>query len=164
MSLASSPSRRAARHGQPASTPAGGHGMCQNATIVLAGRRRTQHPGGEREVVVLDEHQRRGALRFVGDRRGETRIGAVVHAEVARSEHRRHANRVAQRPQALIGEPVVVPAVLVVRQPDIPQAVAGIGGWHTEAVTMVGAAASVQSRPHVPPMFPNSSIRAARVR
>jgi len=40
----------------------------------------------------------------------------------------------AQGPQAFVGEPVVIPALLVLVEPDASEPVQRIGGWHVQPV------------------------------
>jgi hypothetical protein len=43
----------------------------------------------------------------------------------------------AQRPQAFVGEPLVVPALLVGAEPYASQPVGRVGGWHVQAVASI---------------------------
>ena len=147
MSLARRPSSRAPRHGHCASTRARRPRDVPEGDDRARRQPTPEHPRRQREVVVLDEHERRIVLGFVDHRGSEPGVGAVVHPEVVGSEDRRHADVVAERPQALVREAVVVAAMLVVGEPHVAQPVARIGGWHIKSVATVDAAVVVGRSP-----------------
>ena len=76
------------------------------------------HPRQQREVVVLDQHDRIVGLRFVRHRIGEALVDAAVLPPVLVAEHRPDMGDVAQRPQAFVRETIVVAALLRLGQPD----------------------------------------------
>src|SRR5262245_66567590 len=79
----------------------------------------SEDPRRECEVVILHEHERRSSGGRVDNGRRELTIGFPIHGVVVGTEYRLHRNRVAEWPQALIGEDVVVPLVLLVGVCDV---------------------------------------------
>ena len=94
----------------------------------------------QREVVVLHQDQRLVILRFIGDDRTEYGIRRPIHLVVAAAKHRRHVDRVTQRPQSLVRKPVVVATVLLVGKPDVANAIVGVGGRHTKTARIAETA------------------------
>ncbi len=99
-------------------------------------------------MVVLDENHRILGLRFRDDRVGEFRVDVPVVLEILRAKRGTHVRDVAQRPQPLVGEASVIAALLVGREPDPPNLVERVVGWHRHAVVPVdrfaiGAAAAM---------------------
>ena len=80
------------------------------------------HPRQQREVVVLHQHDRVVGLRLGDDGVGEARVDLAVVLPVGRAERRPHVRDVAERPQALVGEAVVVAGLLLPREPDAADA------------------------------------------
>ncbi len=100
-----------------------GQGMCQNVMMVARGNR-SRRSRQECEVVVLDQHHRIVGLRFLRHGIGEAFVDAAVLSPVLVAKDRaRHAD-VTQRPQAFVRRIVVVPALLLLGQPDQAQRVA----------------------------------------
>ena len=107
------------------------------------------HPRQQREMVVLHQHHRVLRLGFGDDRVREPRVDVAVVLEIARAERGAHVRDVTQRPQALVGEAVVIPALFLGREPDAPDLVERLPGRHRHAVVAidglaVGAAAAVR--------------------
>jgi hypothetical protein len=102
------------------------------------GKPASEHPRGEREVIVLHQYEGRGARGFLADGCDEACIRELIHPEVGGSENRLNVHGMAQRPESLIRKAVVVPAVLVVWQPHIAETVLRIGGRHVQSTAIVG--------------------------
>ena len=97
-----------ARQGQMPNDSGFGQGMCQNARMVAAGSARRIIARQQREVIVLDQHDRVVAARLGHDGVGEALVDRAVLLPVAFAEHRPHVSDMAKRPQALVGEAVVI--------------------------------------------------------
>ena len=95
-----------------------GQGMCQKVRMVAAGSLRAHHRRQQGEVVVLDQHDRVVAAGLGDHRVGEALVDRPVGLPVALAEHRPHVRDVAQRPEAFVGEAVVVALLLLLGQPD----------------------------------------------
>ena len=107
------------------------------------------HPRQQREMVVLDQHDRVLALRFRDDGIGELRVDGPILIPVGGAERRPHVGDVAQRPQPFVGEAVVVALRCSARQPQAADPVRRIVGRHGDAVVAIddlaiGAAAAVR--------------------
>ena len=107
-----------------------------------------QHARQQREVVVLDENDRIGALGLAGDGLSVTRIDALIFVPIAFAEVRPHEGHVTERPQAFIGEAVIIAILLLLAQPDAAQHIARICRRHADAIEaidglLVGAAAAM---------------------
>ena len=81
------------------------------------------HARQQREVVVLHQHDRVVGARLVRHHVGEAPVHRLVVLPVGRAEDRPRVRDVAERPQALVGEAVVVALLLLLRQPDAADAV-----------------------------------------
>ena len=126
MLLPSSPSSSSSRHGQIANASGLGHGMCQNVMIV-ASRQRAR--GSSAAAARNDSPARARSGRSASPRRPPRRRSAAFTrtycVPVRRAERRPHVRDVAQRPQPLVGEAVVVAGLLLRREPDAAQPVRG---------------------------------------
>jgi hypothetical protein len=94
-------------------------------------------PRRQRVVVVLHEDDRVLALGLLARGLGEALVHVAVAAPVRAAEDGRGVHDVAQRPEALVGEAVVVALLLVLAQPHAPQHVALLAGRHAQAVVAV---------------------------
>jgi hypothetical protein len=77
----------------------------------------------QREVIVLHQDEWELGVDLLAHRRGESRVHRLVHLEVVGPEDRLDARSMAQRPQPLVGEPIVIAAFLIIIQPDAPKPV-----------------------------------------
>ena len=107
------------------------------------------HPRDQREVVVLHEDDRVVGVHFLQRGLGELAIHRLVVRPVARTEHRAGVRDVAQRPQALVGEAVVVTALFLLGQPHAAQQVRVLARRHVDEVLgvhrlAIGGAAAVR--------------------
>ncbi|MCR4414716.1 MAG: hypothetical protein NUV77_20055 [Thermoguttaceae bacterium] len=107
-----------------------------------------EHPRQQGEVVVLDEHHRRFAADLVEHRGGELPVDLDVLLPIGAVEPRPGIGDVAQRPEGLVGEPVVVALLLGLGEPDAPEGVRGAFRGNGHAVLfvddgLVGVAAAV---------------------
>jgi hypothetical protein len=97
-----------------------------------------QQPRQEGEVVVLHEYERRAASRFLEDGRGEEVVHLLVRCPVGGVERRAVVDLVAERPQAAVGEPVVVAVLLLRREPDAAEGVGRVVRRHADPAAGVG--------------------------
>ena len=88
-------------------------------------------------MIILHQHEGGAARCFFAHCRGESGIGAPIHLEVVGPEHWLDVYRMAKRPESFIGEPVVVPLVFVLGQPDIAETIPGTGGRNAETAPSV---------------------------
>ncbi len=88
-------------------------------------------------MVVLHQHDRVLRLGLGDDRVREPRVDRAVVLEVAGAKRRPHVRDVAQRPQALVGEAAVVPALLLGREPDASDLVERMLGRDRDAVVAI---------------------------
>ncbi len=88
----------------------------------------------QREVIVLDEHDRVVGLRLRTDGLREALVHVHVLLPVAGTEDGPHMRDVTERPQAFVGESVVIPALLFLGEPDATQRVRRIVGRHVDAI------------------------------
>ena len=117
------PEISSSRHGQMPMRSAFGHGMCQNMMIVARGSVSRIMRGARREVVVLHQHDRVVAIDLLAHRVGELAVHRDVVGPVLGAEHRARVRDVAERPQPLVGEAVVVALLFLLGEPDAPQQV-----------------------------------------
>ena len=107
----------------------------------------------EREVIVLDENNRRVAVRFVADCLRKTHVDCLIGVEVFRAEDRLHVRLVTQRPETLVCETLVIGPLFLTVEPDVPQTVGPLSeGLNLDPVPFVddgsvGGARAV-SHPH----------------
>ncbi len=125
-------------YGQMLRRSAFGQGMCQKVRIVARGSSPAQHFGNEREVIVLDEHDRIVAVRFGDDRVGEALVDFLILEPVGTAEDRMRMGQVAQRPQRFVREAVVVALFLFLGQPDAAQQVRRLGRPDRHAPVPIG--------------------------
>src|SRR4051812_14136495 len=114
---------------RPGDMPEGDDGAERQALV--------NHLRRQREVIVLDQHDWRAAGRLVADGAREARVDGAIGGEVAGTEHPRHMDAMAERPECFVGETVVIAPLLRIVEPDTPQSILRIGGWHPDAVTGV---------------------------
>ncbi len=89
-----------------------------------------QHARHEREVIVLHQDDRIVAARLRDHGVGEALIDALILLPVAAAEDRMRVRQMTERPQRLVGEPVVVAGFFLFAEPDATQQVRGIAGRH----------------------------------
>src|SRR5436309_15388169 len=102
------------------------------------------------EVVVLHEYEQRLYSRHLLEQRlRDALVQRAIVPPVGGAEARALVDDVAERPQALVGEAVVVAGLLLVAQPHAPQRVRRIrrGQAHAPADLAVGVAAAVGDPP-----------------
>jgi hypothetical protein len=87
----------------------------------------------ERIVVVLHEDDRVVGIDLLEHRAHEPLVDGAVVQPVLVAEDRARVRDVAQRPQALVGEAVVVAALLLDREPHAPQLVRALARRHAQA-------------------------------
>ena len=85
-----------------------GQGMCQNVMMVARGSRSRISCGQQGEVVVLHEHDRIVGVHLGADRVGELPVDRLVVLPVLAAEDGPRVGDVAERPEPLVGEAVVV--------------------------------------------------------
>ncbi len=95
------------------------------------------HPGREREVIVLHEDDRIGPLDLLADGLCEPPVHALVLQPVRRAELRPRVRVVTERPEALVREPVVVAPLLLLREPHPPERVRLLAGRNPHPVVPV---------------------------
>ena len=93
-------------------------GCARSVRIVARGSRSRIIRGREREVVVLHEDDRVVGVDLLADRVGEPLVDRLVVLPVLAAEDRPGVGDVAERPEALVGEAVVVALLLLGREPD----------------------------------------------
>jgi len=101
------------------------------------GKPGADHRGQQREVIVLHEDHRiaRPGLRHDGI--GEPGIHRPVALPIALAEDRPHVGDVTQRPEAFVGEAVVVACLVLLGEPDPPQGVRRTAERDREAIAAV---------------------------
>ena len=95
------------------------------------------HPGHEREVVVVDEHHRGVASDFIAHGCREPPVHHAVIVEITGPKDRLHVYVMAQRPESFVGKAIVVAAVLIAGDRNVPQAVGRIGGRRVPPAAIV---------------------------
>ena len=124
-----------------------------------------QEPRHQGQVVVLHE-DRGGDVRQLGvDGVGEAAVHALVDPPVLGPEHRLDVGDVAERPQPLVGEPLVVVVLLGLGQPDAPQIVGRrIGGDPHPVVVVDGQPVGVAGpvRDPDPPALAHQGVEGHR--
>ena len=100
------------------------------------GARRLEHAGQERQVVVVHPH-RSLRRRLFQDGAAEVCVDGLVLLPVTAAERGADVDDVTQRPQGLVGEAVVVAALLLLGQPHAPERVARLAGRHHDAPVRV---------------------------
>ena len=113
MLLPSMPSSSSSRQGQMPKRSAFGQGMCQNVRTVARGSRSRIMRGSEREVVVLHQDDRIVGVDLLAHRVGEPLVDGLVVLPVLAAEDRARVGDVAERPEPLVGEAVVVALLLL---------------------------------------------------
>ena len=92
------------------------------------------HLRQEREVIVLDEDERFVRRQLFEKALGEFFIDLPVHLPVGLPEDRPRVGDMTQRPQSLVGKPVVIPFLFLLGQPDPFEDVPLIPGRDPELV------------------------------
>jgi len=101
-------------------------------------------PRRQREVVVLHQDDGVLAVGFRADRVGEAAVHLLVMLEVLAPEAGPRVRDMAERPQAFVGEPVVVAPLLLRGEPDPADRVRLLAGGHADAgVAVAGLAVGV---------------------
>ena len=124
-------------HGQTPKVSALGQGMCQNRAIVALGIFSADELRQQREMKVLDQHHGAVGARLRRDHVGELGVDLLIGAPIARAKRRPHVRQVAQRPESLVGEAVVVPLFLLLGEPHAAQGVGRIIRRHADVVEAV---------------------------
>ena len=88
-------------------------------------------------MIVLHEHDGIGGRRLLGHGSREFPIHLHVVFPIRCSERWSHVRDVAKRPQAFVGEAVVVAGLLRLAEPDPPQLIVGRVGRHGDAIVPV---------------------------
>ena len=135
--LPSRPSRICSRHGQMLNTSELGQGMCQKVMIDRLRQPPPDHARQQREVIVLDQHDRPLVAGLLDDDVGELLVHGLVGFPVRGPEQRPGEGDMAERPQAVIGEAEIVALLLLLAQPDPAQRVGGIARRHLHVVVLV---------------------------
>ena len=104
------------------------------------------HARQEREVVVLHQDDRVLGVRLVGDDLGEAAVHLLVVLPVGRAEHRPRMRDMAERPEAFVGEAVVVALLFFRRQPYAAYAVCRPLRRHHHVVVLVDCLAIGRAR------------------
>ena len=107
------------------------------------------HPRRQREVIVLHEDDRVVGVDFLDGGLGELAVHRLVLRPVLRAEYRPRVRDVTQRPQAFVGEAVVVAALFLLGQPDAAQQIGVLSRRHVNVIARVdglaiGRAAAVR--------------------
>ena len=89
------------------------------------------------QVVILDEYRRRAAVNLLKHLLGKGLVDRRVSPPIGLVEGGFDVSIVAQGPQAVVGNAVVVSALLFVREPKEPKGVGGIVGRHHDAISVV---------------------------
>ena len=95
------------------------------------------HPRQQREVVILHQHDGRFCPGLAGHGPGELAIHRDILRPVARAEGRPHMGDVAQRPEAFVGQPVVIAGFFLGRKPNPANMVGGLVRRHGDTVVAV---------------------------
>ena len=103
---------------------------------------RVRHPRAQRrrhegQVVVLDEDRGVRDPDFFADRRGETRVDVAIRGPVLGAKLRTHVNEMTERPEPLVGEPVVVRGEGRLLEPEPAQLVRRALRRHEHSVRLV---------------------------
>jgi hypothetical protein len=91
----------------------------------------------ERDVIVVNEHDGGYASRLLCHGVSKLCVHGLVHVEVGASKHGLHGDRVAQRPEALVGEAVIVAAVCVLIELNVSQPISRLPGRHVQPTAIV---------------------------
>ena len=92
----------------------------------------------EGEVIVLNEDDRIFGVHLLTDGVGELLVDGLVVLPVLASEDGAGVREVAERPEALVGEAVVVALLFFGREPDPPDEVGLFAGRHADPPVLVG--------------------------
>ena len=106
------------------------------------------HARQQGKVVILHQHHRVVAVRFLDNCIGKALVDLDILLPVAVSEHRPNVGNMAQRPETFVGKAVIVALLLFLRKPDPAQVVLRVVGRHPHPVVAinclsVGGAAAV---------------------
>ena len=91
----------------------------------------------QREMIVLHEHDRIVGVRFLNDCRREFPIHCDVLIPVRGAKRRTHMRVVAERPEPLVREAVVVARFLRRREPEAPDLIRGVVDRHGDSIVAV---------------------------
>ncbi len=105
------------------------------------------HARQQREMVVLHQQDRVGRAGLLRHRVGELAVHVVVVLPVTGAEYRPHVGDVAQRPETLVGETVVIACLLLGGEPHPPEPVARMLRRHPDPVARVDYLPVGLSRP-----------------
>ena len=100
--------------------------MCQNWPVITSGSASPEEAGEEGEVVVLDEDGGGAAVDFLEDLVGEGLVDLGVGLPVGLVEDGFDEGVVAEGPEALVGDAVVVALLLLVGEPEEFEGVGGV--------------------------------------
>ena len=95
------------------------------------------HAGEQREVVILDQDDRIDRLDLLAHGLGKLLIDRLVVIPVLDPELGPRVSHVTKRPETLVGEPVVVPAFLLRRQPEAANHVGLLAGRNPYVTALV---------------------------
>ena len=138
MLLPSRPARTSSRQGQMAKDSGLGQGMCQKVMIVASGSSLADHVSAAgRSGSPAPARWGPSVLASLATASANLRLTADILRPVARAEGGPHMGDVAQRPQPLVGEAVVVAGLLLRRQPDAADLVGGFVRRHRDAIVLV---------------------------
>ena len=99
------------------------------------GARFLDHAGEKREVVVLNEEDRRGSAgHLVKNGVGKTAVDALVEKPVFGAKEWAGMRDVTERPETLVREAFVVAAIFLLGKPDAAECVGGVMGRNLNAV------------------------------
>ena len=101
------------------------------------GERLADQARQQREVIIVHEDDRVVRAGLVDHRAREQAVGRGVLLPVGRAEYRAHVRDVTQRPQPLVGEPVVVARLLLLGQPDAAELVEWLRGGRRDRNAVV---------------------------
>src|SRR5215813_2693816 len=87
-----------------------------------------ENSGQETEVIILNKHESWIPSCLLQHGPSEDFIYLSVYRPIARLKDRPGKHHVAQRPQAFVGQSIVVAVFLFFREPDTPQGIEGIIG------------------------------------
>lgn len=99
------------------------------------------HLRHQRQVIILDQHHRTRARGFGHHGLGEAAVDPHVMLPIGAAESRLDVGAVAQRPQAFVGQAVVVAGDFVLVQPQAAQTVGCVQVWLAHMVALVAGGA-----------------------
>ena len=96
-----------------------------------------EHPGQQAEVVVLNEHKSRLIPGFIENGIGKDAVDLAVTPPVAVTKAGTMESKMAERPETLVCETIVVALLLLLGEPDAPQFVAGVVRRHHHTTILI---------------------------